>query len=263
MEPELPDCLSPDEQLRAQRFRFPIHRSRFVQGRCFLRSVLAWHLNWQPRDIDFHVQANGKPLLARQPLTQPPWHFSFSRSGDTAVCGTVAGRSLGVDIESHKEMPDMESVARTILDPQDQHVWASIPPHQKPQSFFRIWARKEARGKASGRGISDGANRIKVPLHRFKPGDCQMLAPDDWEASHVESAAVTHWCLSDWDCQASAAASIVLGGRSGECFRHYQDQPAATPPPPASGRQALCPLLRRAALTVRRFQCQTEWGNSA
>src|SRR3954451_21537316 len=55
--------LSEEESARAARFRFERDRHRFVVGRGVLRSVLGEYVEAPPEKIQFHYNAQGKPML--------------------------------------------------------------------------------------------------------------------------------------------------------------------------------------------------------
>src|SRR5256714_12674581 len=55
--------LSREERMRASRFHFQVHRSRFVAGRVLLRTVLSHYLGLDPAKIVFSYGKAGKPHL--------------------------------------------------------------------------------------------------------------------------------------------------------------------------------------------------------
>ena len=62
----LQQTLAKDERARADRFRFPKHRNRFVVRRGALRSALANYLMIQPGQLSFSYGPHGKPALAER-----------------------------------------------------------------------------------------------------------------------------------------------------------------------------------------------------
>ncbi|HYL06858.1 MAG TPA: hypothetical protein VE075_12505, partial [Thermoanaerobaculia bacterium] len=56
--------LAPDEWERARRFRFEIHRRRYVVGRGVLRALLGGYLGIAPEEVAFSYGPRGKPFLA-------------------------------------------------------------------------------------------------------------------------------------------------------------------------------------------------------
>src|SRR3954469_16904123 len=62
--------LSEDERDRARRFRFSLHRSRFVASRGILRLLLGSYLNVAPEVIAFTTGRNGKPEIDPETSSQ-------------------------------------------------------------------------------------------------------------------------------------------------------------------------------------------------
>ena len=241
---EFASCLAADERERAARFRFEKDRLRFMVGRGFLRNVLARYLKRPPDEVRFHEQPNGKPGIAN-PNDNSNWQFNYSRSGDLAVCGIVQGRRIGVDIERHREIPDMESVARSILDERDRETWNAVPNTGRIESFYRIWTRKEARVKADGSGISAGVRQIHVPAEPFCVGQGRMI-------DEGESLQIVRWCLSDWNVARDTSASVAVETRSQQTTVRYSDNVGSV----SEGRDPQDPsvsLLSSARLIERRF----------
>jgi 4'-phosphopantetheinyl transferase len=55
--------ISVDERGRADRFRFPRDRDRFIAARAALRRLLVRHVNGDPRQLRFTLGPYGKPEL--------------------------------------------------------------------------------------------------------------------------------------------------------------------------------------------------------
>src|SRR5260221_13237392 len=62
------NLLSPDEIERANRFRFAIHRQRFIISRGLLRKTLSLYTGIPPEQIVFSYGSHGKPYLKESPL---------------------------------------------------------------------------------------------------------------------------------------------------------------------------------------------------
>ena len=60
--------LSPDEIERAERFRFEVHRERFIRGRGMMRALLARRLGGHPSSLVFALGEKGKPHLVGSAL---------------------------------------------------------------------------------------------------------------------------------------------------------------------------------------------------
>lgn len=190
--------LTTDEIDRAARFHRAIHRHRFIQGRAFLRHVLAAHTGARPQDLKFDTSPLGKPFLVNP--ADSSIQFNFSRSGESAVCAVTQHHAIGVDIELNKPLPDIVSTAQVIFNSSDYKTWLGLPRDQQLPSFYRAWSRKEALGKAHGSGIRLGPANLKVPLGAFDEGRTSI--------ARIQNS---RWSLSDWSTIPHTSASVVIG----------------------------------------------------
>ena len=69
--------LCEEELVRAERFRFPFLRRRFVAGRGALRAILAEYLSVEPQKLTFSYSAYGKPSLLNTSWQHPVQCLSF------------------------------------------------------------------------------------------------------------------------------------------------------------------------------------------
>src|SRR5712691_7055574 len=60
----LRQLLSPDEQVRADRFHFDIDRQHFIVSRGCLRTILSRYLEIAPAEFQFSYESHGKPRIA-------------------------------------------------------------------------------------------------------------------------------------------------------------------------------------------------------
>jgi len=141
--------LSGDEQARAERFVFDIHRRRFVNGRAALRTLLGERLGCAPRDVRFQYGPAGKPSL----MGGAGIHFNLSHSDRYALVAIATGAELGVDIEHVRPLRDMDLVAERVFSAGERQALGKVPPDRKAEAFFAGWTRKEAYIKARGEGI--------------------------------------------------------------------------------------------------------------
>ncbi len=153
--------LSPAERERADGIRIETHRRRYTVGHGRLRSVLAGYLRLAPETIEFGRHSRGKPFVvpSQNPLDL---QFNYSHTADTALVALALGRTLGVDVEQHRDDVDMELIARRQFAPGEQDRLVSLPRDQRPAAFYRCWTRKEAYLKALGDGIAGGLQGFEV-----------------------------------------------------------------------------------------------------
>jgi 4'-phosphopantetheinyl transferase len=149
----LTSLLSGDEKKRADRFRFPIHRRRFIIAHGWLRFMLGQYLNVSPDSLKFLQDPKGKPYLVAM-NTEPGLHFSLSHSHDAALIGILLNRRIGVDIEHIRPLPNMESIADRYFLKSEMNSILNSPANERNRIFFHYWTMKEAYLKATGMGLA-------------------------------------------------------------------------------------------------------------
>ncbi len=148
--------LSPDEIARAERFKFPLHKHRFMAARSILRRLLSQYLNQTPESLRFEYGAHGKPYLPNVEV-----YFNLSHANEWALYAISLEEKMGIDIEPIKPDRDIEKIAARFFSSSENELLNKIPREKKQTMFFRTWACKEAFIKAMGEGISS------FPLKNF------------------------------------------------------------------------------------------------
>jgi 4'-phosphopantetheinyl transferase len=164
--------LSPDEIKRANRFRFPIHKQRFIAARSMLRNLIGLYTGVLPEEIIFSYDPNGKPFLQFPDLTRIK--FNLSHSDDVAVYAFTLDHPIGIDIEKIESGYNAE-VTERFFTPQENAALLNLPPEERPAGFYRIWSRKEAVIKAVGKGLA-------IPLSSFS-----VSVNDDFETVMIDN----------------------------------------------------------------------------
>lgn len=157
---ELAATLDPDELARAAAYRDEGARRRFVAGRGLLRAILGRHLGLPADRVVLTVDDHGKPALAR-PAGGP--QFNVGHAGDLVCCAVGGERPVGVDLEPLRWRPELRLVADLVLSPREREAVERLPAAHRQQALIRAWTRKEACGKAVGRGLA-------LPLRRIETG---------------------------------------------------------------------------------------------
>jgi 4'-phosphopantetheinyl transferase len=151
--PNLFNCLSEDERVRAARFRFEADRWTFAAAHAGLRALLGPMVACAPRALRFAAGAYGKPyLLHKAGCTAVQFSISHTRG---CVAIAVARRAVGVDVERRRPIPDLMAVARTAFAPEGNA--ALVARSGRPARmalFYRYWTLGEAFIKATGEGIT-------------------------------------------------------------------------------------------------------------
>ena len=157
--------LSPDERARAERFRFEIHRNRFIAGRGLLRTILGRYLEIQPNRIQFGYGKNGKPFLSER---GNGLKFNLAHSEEMALVAVTASGEIGVDVERVRVLEDFEELVARFFSRRETEEFRRLQPDEQPAAFFNLWTRKEAWLKATGEGILHSLKNVEVS---FLPGE--------------------------------------------------------------------------------------------
>lgn len=149
--------LSVDERERAERFRFPIHKSRFIAARSTLRQILCLYSGILPEDLSFAYTKHNKPHLLTP--ANSPIQFNMSHSDNMAIYAITLNHKVGIDIEKVQATFN-QAVAERFFSKQEYTYLIQQPENEQLATFYRIWSRKEAIIKAVGKGLS-------IPLSSF------------------------------------------------------------------------------------------------
>jgi 4'-phosphopantetheinyl transferase len=149
--------LSAEERQRAARFRFDVHRRRYVSGRGQLRRILAHYTGVAPEALVFFYGAQGKPSVEGI-------EFNLSHSGDVGVVALTRAAPVGVDVERIRAMDDLDGMARISFSSDERHNLQGLSGADKQEAFFRCWTRKEAYVKATGDGLGMPLDSFDVDL---------------------------------------------------------------------------------------------------
>ena len=141
--------ISPDERVRAKRFRRPIDRRRFVAARAFLRRILARYARVGCRKLKFEYDAHGKPQLHAD-CGAPPLSFNLAHCGDAAMYAVALRRNIGVDVKQLRPVHDCARIARRRFAETDVVALMNLPAEKRESAFFACWVRNKALGKATG-----------------------------------------------------------------------------------------------------------------
>jgi 4'-phosphopantetheinyl transferase len=135
--------LTPEEQQRADRFRFARDRQRFVSRRGAARRILGRYLDLEPRHVRFQYLTNGKPVLAEE-LGESDLTFNWSHSNGVALYAVARGRRVGVDLERRRLDMEHLLIAERFFAPAELAALRALPGDVQPDRFFTLWTCKEA-----------------------------------------------------------------------------------------------------------------------
>lgn len=193
--------LTYDELKRAAQFRFPHHCHRFIIGRGILRAILGNYLSVEPEAIRFSYTHYGKPHLVYhegQTLVQ----FNVTHSEGVALYIVSQARAVGIDMEFHRQVPDLTAIAKRFFSPSENRMLHDLPPSEWSWAFLRCWTRKEAYSKARGMGLTLPFNQYSVTLAPNEPA--RLLSTDN--------NPIVEWSLHDITLEPQYAAAFAVEG---------------------------------------------------
>jgi 4'-phosphopantetheinyl transferase len=169
-------ALSDEELRRAQSFKMPAERDRFLAGRALLRYVLTQRTGgaipvsgWRYRDGLY-----GKPIVDAGLRSL---EFNLSHSGTCVAVAVCKGQPLGIDIESIAP-EDCDDIVPDVLTERELRRLDLYSRDRQRVEFVRIWTMKEACAKALGFGASIDFRSLEVELEAPQPTIRSLLDPD-------------------------------------------------------------------------------------
>jgi 4'-phosphopantetheinyl transferase len=152
--------LDEGELHRSKRFARATDRRHFVLAHAALRLFLAKCLGAEPAAVRYEYNAHGKPRLSGDlGMT-----FNLSHSGESGLLAVARDRSVGVDIEHVRDLPDAHAIAETHFSVAEREALRSLPPAEQRTAFFYCWTRKEAVIKALGEGLGRALDSFDVDI---------------------------------------------------------------------------------------------------
>lgn len=209
------EYLSPSEQSRAAKFRFPKDRDAYAAARGILRVLLGEYFHAPPETIEILATPSGKPYV-RETLEGAELHFNLTHSGGLAAYAFALNHPLGIDAEILRSIPDLDGLAAKFFSREERDALRAAAPPERTKLFLQYWTRKEAYLKALGLGLQispEEINAASVPVPAERP---TPFAP------RIQSAP-NAWALMDFfPTEGSVAALAVRSSVERVVFKKFQ-----------------------------------------
>lgn len=115
-----------------------------------LRTAASCFTGLDPLEFETMREFGKKPVFARHPEI----FASVSHSGGIWAAALTSTGPVGLDIQLPVRSPRRDAIARRFFHPKEAE--AVLSSSDPDEAFSRIWCRKEAAVKLSGRGIDRG-----------------------------------------------------------------------------------------------------------
>ena len=198
----LMECLNPEERERSGKFRFEQDQWRYISARGALRIILGSYVNERPDALTFEYGNHGKPFLV-QPLGAFRIAFNLSHCRDMAVIGVASRRRIGVDVETIRDLPELEDIVEQHFSKEERASIESADGEAKARLFFHVWTRREAAAKARGLDLSAALSDHEIPF--YPPGSGVRL----------EQKGECAWSLHDLQLGLTCIGAVCVEGEAG------------------------------------------------
>lgn len=145
--------LPADELDRLGKFRFAIHKKRYLVGRALLRTTLSNYLGIGPDLISFSREPYGRPFLPQYQQNDNP-QFSLSYTDGLVAVVLTSGAQVGVDVENTDRQIDCLDIAHKYFSEAEYKELKRLSRPRRNVRFFEFWTQKEAYMKARGLGLN-------------------------------------------------------------------------------------------------------------
>jgi 4'-phosphopantetheinyl transferase len=210
----LATLLSPDERMRAERFRMAADRHHFVVGRAILRLLLGSLLQVKPSDLRFHFGSSGKPSLDPSQNTDD-MRFNVARAGALTLFGVAREQEIGIDLEYQADITSFMDIAQRFFSSAEKDILFALAGRERLRAFYALWTRKEAYLKGIGSGLGVSLDNFAVPLANAAPVRVQRQEntsvtgkPDD-----DERLAARTWLVYDIAVPPDYVAALATLGK--------------------------------------------------
>lgn len=149
--------------------------------RCYTVSRLLQALS-EPVAAEYGYGDNGKPFFRDIPVC-----FSLSHSGEYVFCA-FSRREVGADIQYRRDC-EMRRIVERFFAEEERAAWEALTgKEEQARYFYRLWTRKEAYAKLTGRGIGASLGRNVEDAEDLRTAGNRRNTEDRGTAGTVENA---------------------------------------------------------------------------
>lgn len=206
--------LSDDERARSERFLIESERRRYTLCRGLLRQLLSAYTGVGPEELRFAYGPQGKPQAAGH-LAEVGLEFNLAHSGGLAVYALTFGHRVGIDVERAKDIPEAEQIVARHFAIEERAAWQRVAAEERLAMFFRVWTRREAFVKATGKGLGEGWSAFAVTAGA---SEARLLYISG------AAAAALQWTLCDLELPQPYYGAVAAEG-SGLRVRSFRFEP--------------------------------------
>ncbi len=171
-------CLSKEEILRSNKFKFEKDRILNIMAKSSLRILSGLYLGCAASAIEFKYGTYGKPDYNFPADIK----FNVSHSGKLIALGFVKDSEIGIDVEKVKTDFDVLNLAENFFSRTEIRMLHDVQQDDVHNAFYRCWTRKESFIKAKGSGLSFPLASFTVSLNDKEA----KLLKTEWSPSEKE-----------------------------------------------------------------------------
>lgn len=196
--------LNAEEQAHSDRLRSGRVRDHFTIGRACSRILLGNIQSLDPREVIITTGAHGKPETPH--LGERALFFNVAHSGETILIALCRMGSVGIDVEHIDRDTDIMEVAKANFTKEEISALEAIADTAaRRRTFFHYWTRKEAVGKADGRGLLLPLASFDVSVESMTSHPVRVKGLPGEEEEEEEL-----YFVSDLDLGDQAVAAVAL-----------------------------------------------------
>ncbi|TFW28930.1 4'-phosphopantetheinyl transferase family protein [Massilia horti] len=194
--------LSAHERDKFRSFHFDKDRRQYLAAHALTRLVLSRYTRLAPEEIDFASGPNGKPC-ARLPAPHTTIRHNLSHTAGLVGCVLARGRACGIDIESCRPLPALESIVPTVCSPDEIAQLEALGAHARLHHFLRLWTLKEAYAKATSEGLGAALAQVSFRIE------------DEAVACLIKGHAAANWWFHSTLPTERHVLALAVSGASG------------------------------------------------